>query len=127
MKNLNLSLALLSSALLMSCGKPNEIDPPQTARKVEYVVSCDDCKITYDIAGGKRVDSIKGEITFYNTNRLDYIEVMTEGVGDSKVILRINGTRIYEGIKTMTSMKPAIHQINVKEVSSHISYKHEQN
>ena len=114
MKTHSLLLAVIASILCISSCKKDKNEVPETKGIVEYIIRCEDCTATFDVAAGKRNVKIQGEASILDKNELSDITVTTVGKGDSEVNIKIDEISVYFALKNMNLTGNAVHNVKVK-------------
>jgi hypothetical protein len=108
-----ITLAAFAILFALSSCKKEDAAEPETVDNVTYIITCTDCKVTMDIAAGKRVEQVKGQGIFTDVNQLTEINVVTEGTGDSVVNIKLDGIIVYFGLKSMDVNNRVVHTAKI--------------
>jgi len=111
MKRIILTTTLLCAILAISC-KKDKNEAPEIKSNVEYIIRCQDCTATLDVASGKKTVKVLGEVSVFDNNQLTDITVSTVGKGDSEVNIKIDEISVYFALKAMTNGS-AVHNVKV--------------
>ena len=113
MKKLTLTLAIAATLFATSC-KKDKAEEPEVKGSVEYIIRCNECRATLDVAAGKIDINVKGQQSVTDNNNLSDITVTTKGVGDAQVQIIIDGITQYYVTKNMDATGSAVHNLKIK-------------
>lgn len=108
MKKILLTLTI-ASLILGACMKKDS--KLITDNKVEYSISCKECKVTMDVASGTKTVDVKDFFVRSEINTLPVINISTIGVGEITVKLKVDGKELYSKTNNQTDGETIKHTI----------------